>query len=132
MGGVGATRKLAVAGATGLIGSQVVKVASEAGHDVSGLSRSSGVDLTDPAAIDDRLQGVEAVIDVTRSPTMDEQEAVDFFTRVATNLGTAAHAARVRRTVVLSIVGIEESQDFGWYVATLAHERATREHSPGA
>jgi uncharacterized protein YbjT (DUF2867 family) len=124
--------RLAVAGATGLIGSQVVQVATADGHEVVALSRSTGVDLTDPDAIGDRLDGVDAVIDVTRSPSMVEQEAVDFFTTVASNLGAAARTTGVRRTVVLSIVGVEESQDYGWYVATLAHERATREHAPGA
>jgi uncharacterized protein YbjT (DUF2867 family) len=34
--------------------------------------------------------------------------------------------------VVLSIVGIDHGQDFDWYVATLAHERATVEQAPGA
>lgn len=125
------TKRLAVAGATGLIGSQVVQIASRAGHEVVPLSRSRGVDLTDPDAIGDRLEGVDAVIDVTRSPSMVEQDAVAFFTTVATNLAAAARAAGVRRTVVLSIVGIEDSQDYGWYVATLAHERTTREHAPG-
>ena len=124
-------KRLAVAGATGLIGSQVVRIASAAGYDVTALSRSAGVDLTDPNAIGDRLDGVDVVIDVTRSPSMAEQEATDFYTTVASNLGAAARSAGVRRTVLLSIVGIERSQDFGWYVATLAHERATREHAPG-
>jgi len=124
-------RRLAVAGATGLIGSQVTRLARDAGHEVIALSRTTGVDLTDPASIGDRLDGVDAVIDVTRSPSMDEQAAVAFFTTVAANLGAAARAAGVRRTVVLSIVGIDESQDYGWYVASLAHERATREHAPG-
>lgn len=124
-------QRLAVAGATGLIGSQVVRIASTAGYEVVALSRSAGVDLTDPDAIGDRLDGVDTVIDVTRSPSMVEQDAVDFFTTVARNLGAAARSAGVRRTVLLSIIGIEESQDFGWYVATLAHERATREYAPG-
>jgi uncharacterized protein YbjT (DUF2867 family) len=124
-------KRLAVAGATGLIGSQVVQIALAAGYEVVPLSRSTGVDLTDPDAIGDRLDGVDAVIDVTRFPSMVEQEAVDFFTTVASNLAAAARSVGVRRTVLLSIVGVEESQDFGWYVATLAHERATREHAPG-
>lgn len=121
-----------MAGATGLIGSQVMRIAAAAGHQVVGLSRSGGVDLTDPATLGDRLRDVDAVIDVTRPSTMNQQAATDFFTTAARNLGTAARAAGVRRTVVLSIVGIEQSQDFAWYVATLAHERATREHAPGA
>lgn len=124
-------RRIAVAGATGLIGAQVVQLASEAGLEVVGLSRAGGVDLTVPGSIGDRLEGVDVVVDVTRATAMGQDEAVDFFTTVAANLGAAARAAGVRRTVVLSIVGVERSQDFGWYVATLAHERATREHAPG-
>ncbi|MGZ4468900.1 MAG: SDR family oxidoreductase [Nocardioidaceae bacterium] len=131
MARAGSMKRLAVAGATGLIGSQVVQIASAAGYEVVALSRSTGVDLTDPDAIGDRLHGVDAVIDVTRSPSTVEQEAVDFFTTVASDLAAAARSVGVRRTVLLSIVGVEESQDFGWYVATLAHERATREHAPG-
>lgn len=124
-------RRLAVAGATGLIGAQVVGLAEAAGHEVVPLSRTHGVDLTDPAAIGDRLAGVDAVIDVTRSPAMARADAIEFFTTVATNLGRAARAAGVGRSVVLSIVGIDHSQDVDWYVATLAHERAFREQAPG-
>ena len=121
-----------MAGASGLVGSQVVQVASAAGLEVVSLSRASGADLTVAGSIGDRLEGVDVVVDVVRSPSMDEHRAVDFFTRVAANLGSAARAAGVRRTVVLSIVGVDRSQDYGWYVATLAHERATREQAPGA
>ena len=128
---VTAVQRIAVAGSTGLIGSQVTRLAQEAGHEVVPLSRSTGVDLTVPGSVGDRLEGVDVVVDVTRSPVMDQDGAVDFFTQVAANLGSAARAAGVQRTVVLSIVGIERSQDYGWYVATLAHERATREHAPG-
>ncbi len=120
-----------MAGATGLIGAQVVTLAEAAGHEVVPLSRTYGVDLTDPAAIGDRLAGVDAVIDVTRSPSMARDDAIGFFTTVATNLGRAAQAAGVARTVLLSIVGVDRSQDFDWYVATLAHERATRAQAPG-
>ena len=128
---VTAARRVAVAGATGLIGSQVVRLATDAGLEVVPLSRAGGVDLTVPGSVGDRLGGVDAVIDVTRSSAMDQQGAVDFFTQVATNLAAAAHAAGVRRTVVLSIVGVDRSQDYGWYVATLAHEEATRRLAPG-
>lgn len=120
-----------MAGGTGLVGSQVALLAAAAGHEVVTLSRATGVDLLAPGSVGGRLAGVDAVIDVTRSPSMDVGRAVEFFTRVAATLGAAARAAEVTRTVVLSIVGIEESQDYPWYVATLAHERATRRHAPG-
>ena len=38
-------KKLAVAGATGRVGRHVVDVLKNEGHDVVGISRSSGVDV---------------------------------------------------------------------------------------
>ena len=60
--------RIAVAGASGLVGSQATNLAHEAGHDVVRLSRSDGIDLTDPRGLVQALADVEAVIDVTRSP----------------------------------------------------------------
>ena len=60
-----------------------------------------------------------------------QETAGDFFPAAATNLGRAATAAGVRRTVVLSIVGADRSPDYDYYVAKVAHEDATREHAPG-
>ncbi|NYF98757.1 SDR family oxidoreductase [Janibacter cremeus] len=131
MAGSERRQRVAVAGASGLIGSQVVELARSAGHEVVPLSRSHDVDLTRPQDLAGALTGVDAIVDVTRPSTMDEGEATEFFTTVAVNLGRAAREAGVPRTVVLSIVGIEEGQDFPWYRVTLAHERAVREHAPG-
>lgn len=124
--------KIAIAGATGLIGRQVVDILREQEHEVVGLARSTGVDLLRPDGLTELLDGVDAVIDVTQSPTLDAAEATAFFDAVATNLGHAATTAGVRRTVVLSIVGVDKSPDFGYYVAKLKHEDATRAAAPGA
>jgi uncharacterized protein YbjT (DUF2867 family) len=123
--------RIAVAGATGLVGRQVNEVASQRGHEIVPLARSLGVDLTSVTELDDVLTGVEAVIDVTQSPTMDDVQATEFFTTVASNLGAAARAAGVQRTVVLSIIGVDAIPDFGYYVAKLAQENAARAHAPG-
>lgn len=121
--------RIAVAGSTGLVGRQVVAAATEAGHEIVELAREKGVDLTVSDGLADRLNGVEAVIDVTQGP-MDEPEASAFFTTVARNLGEAATAAGVRRSVVLSIIGIDHMPDYGYYAAKLAHEKATEAYSP--
>lgn len=128
----GAAQTLAVAGASGLIGSQVVELARAAGHTVVPLSRHDGVDLVASDDISDRLVGVDAIIDVTRPSGMDEGEATDFFVTVADTLARSAERVGVPRTVVLSIVGIEEGQDHPWYRVTLAKERHVREVTPGA
>jgi uncharacterized protein YbjT (DUF2867 family) len=124
--------KIAVAGATGLVGSQVTALARAQGHEVVELTRGTGFDLLNP---DDRLRealtGAAAVVDVTSSPSVQGDEAQTFFTTVAENLGRAATAAGVQRTVVLSIVGTDLSPDFPYYVAKVAQEQAYRAHAPG-
>jgi len=124
--------KIAIAGSTGLIGHQLLALAEENGHEVVGLSRRTGFDLLTGDGLDAALQGVQAVVDVTQGPAQEQAAATEFFETVATNLGRAATAAGVRRTVVLSIVGTDKSPDYGYYVAKLAHENATRAHAPGA
>jgi uncharacterized protein YbjT (DUF2867 family) len=123
--------KIAIAGHTGLIGSQVNALAVEAGHEVVGISRETGYDLLAPDGLGSALEGVEVVIDVTQSPSLDESEASRFFETVAGNLGRAATEAGVGRTVVLSIVGADKSPDYGYYVAKVAQEDATRASAPG-
>jgi uncharacterized protein YbjT (DUF2867 family) len=126
--------RIAVAGATGQVGSQVTALARKEGHEVVEIARETGFDLTDPdtTRLEAALQGVDAVVEVTSFPAIDEAASTEFFTTVATNLGRAATAAGVPRSVVLSIVGLDESQDYPYYRAKLAHERATRAAAPGA
>ncbi|PPG29971.1 SDR family oxidoreductase [Pseudoclavibacter sp. RFBB5] len=124
--------RIAIAGSTGLVGRHVVREALAAGHDVLELSRQNGVDLTSPDGLPGRLEGVDAVVDVTQSPTLDETESTQFFTTVAGNLGDAAREAGVTRSVTLSIIGIDHVPDYGYYVAKLAQERTAIERGPAA
>ena len=121
--------RIAIAGATGLIGSQLTALARKEGHDVVEISREAGIDLLAPDGLAEVLAGADAVVDVTACP-MDQ--AGTFFPAVARNLGGAATAAGVRRSVVLSIVGVDRSPDYDYYVAKLAQEQAYRETAPGA
>jgi uncharacterized protein YbjT (DUF2867 family) len=123
--------RIAIAGATGLIGSRLTQLARQEGHDVVELARENGFDLLQSNGIEEALRDVEALVDVTQSPALDEPAATAFFETVAHNLGTAAAAAGVRRTVVLSIVGADKSPDYGYYVAKVAQENTHRSTSPG-
>ncbi|MBI4900104.1 MAG: SDR family oxidoreductase [Actinobacteria bacterium] len=124
--------RIAVAGSSGLIGSQLCRLAEDAGHEVVRVSRSEGVDVLDAEALAKALSRVEVVVDVTRPAGLDADAAREFFTSAARNLGVEGRRAGVGTTVVLSIVGVDRGQDYGWYVATLAHARATQEWAPGA
>jgi uncharacterized protein YbjT (DUF2867 family) len=123
--------KIAVAGSSGHIGSQVVDLATAAGHETVGIARSTGFDLLRLDGLSQALVGADVVIDVTASPTLEESDATPFFETVATNLGKAATEAGVRRTVVLSIVGVDRTPDYGYYRSKLAQEEATRAAAPG-
>lgn len=121
--------RIAIAGSTGLVGTQVVAAAIAAGHEVVELARQHGIDLTVADGLAERLIGVDAVIDVTQGP-LEEPEASEFFTTVARNLGEAATTAGVTRSVVLSIIGIEKMTDYGYYAAKLAQEKAVEAFAP--
>ena len=122
---------LAVAGATGTLGSVVVEVAQTAGHEVRRIARSLGVDVITGEGLAEALAGVEVVIECLKPPTFDPDAASEWFVAAAERLGAAARAAGVRRTVVVSIVGIDRMQDYGYYRAQLAHEQTSRSHCPG-
>ena len=49
--------RIAIVGATGLVGSALVRAAQAAGHDVSALSKESGVDVLQPEGLADLLGG---------------------------------------------------------------------------
>jgi uncharacterized protein YbjT (DUF2867 family) len=134
--------KIAIAGATGQVGVPLTEAAQAAGHEVVGIARSTGTDLTRPS--DDLaalLEGADAVIDVTRTPLPEEVPASEFFSAVASNLGDAATRADVKRTVLLSIIGVDRiaqsPRDAGagsaedHYRAKFVHEQATLAHAPG-
>ena len=126
---------IAIAGATGLIGSQLTALARKEGHEVVEIARETGFDLLapEPGQLEAVFAGVDAVVDVTSTRgILSDQQTLDFFTGVAAGLGRAASAAGVPRTVTLSIVGIDKSPDYGYYVAKLAQERVARGTHGGA
>lgn len=114
--------RVAVAGGTGVVGKLVVSVAEERGHEVVVLSRACGVDLISVGDLAHRLEGVEAVVDVSGTRTQGRRAAREFFTKVTTNLFTAGDHAGVGHHVALSIVGID-GVDSGYYAAKLAQEQ---------
>ena len=133
--------KLAVLGATGLVGSALVKAAQDAGHDVVALSKETGADVLRPDGLADQLDSPDAVVDVTQSPTLDEAEAGAFFAQAAATIGQAARDAGANRTVVLSIIGVDRIADAGsevgtgydgYYRAKYVQEEATTANAPGA
>ena len=115
--------KIAVAGATGRVGRQVVDILESRGYDVVGISRSQGVDVITGEGLDQALTGVETIIDVATGPSPDQQAATEFFTTATRNLQEAGERAGVRRLVIVSIIGIDAFAG-GYNAAKVAHEQA--------
>src|SRR5918999_2122557 len=72
--------KIAVPGATGRVGRQVVDILESRGYDVVPISRSQGVDVITGEGLDQALTRVETIIDVATGPSPDQQAATEFFT----------------------------------------------------
>ena len=116
-------RKIAVAGATGRVGSHTVDVLKERGHEVVPISRSVGVDLVTGEGLAEALDGVEAVIDAASGASPEQQAATEFFTATSRNLKEAGERAGVQRFVVVSIIGVDRFTA-GYGAAKQAHEQA--------
>lgn len=114
--------RLAIAGGTGMTGAHLTAAARERGHDVVVLSRRTGVELLSGAGIAGRLDGVDAVIDVTNVTTPKPDVSVSFFAGATRSLLTAERAAGVPHHLVLTIVGAEAAPD-GYYAGKLVQER---------
>ncbi|OON80084.1 SDR family oxidoreductase [Streptomyces tsukubensis] len=113
--------QIAVIGGTGLIGSQVVSNLRAAGHDVSSLSLSTGVDLLSGKGLDEALKGAQAVVNLTNSPTFDDA-SLAFFRTSMDNLLASARQAGVGHVVILSIVGADQVPDLDYYRAKVLQE----------
>jgi uncharacterized protein YbjT (DUF2867 family) len=73
-------QKIAVAGATGRVGSHVVDVLRAAGHDVVPMSRTHGVDIITGEGLAEALTGVDTIVDTATGPSPEQQAATEFFT----------------------------------------------------
>ncbi|MBX6387095.1 MAG: NAD(P)H-binding protein [Microbispora sp.] len=119
--------RIAVAGATGNIGSRTVAVLERDGHDVVRISRSLGVDLLTGEGLDKALDGVEAVIDAISFEKPRRDEAVAYAGTTTRNLLTAEERAGVRHHVLLSIIGIHRVEGNAHYAGKREQERLVSE-----
>jgi uncharacterized protein YbjT (DUF2867 family) len=113
--------KIAVMGGTGLIGSQVVKILNDGGHEAVPHSPSSGVDVLSGRGLPEALAGADVVVNLTNSPTFDDA-SIGFFRTSMDNLLAAAGNAGVGHAVILSIVGVDRVPDLAYYRAKVLQE----------
>lgn len=117
--------RIAVAGGTGAVGKHVVAALHRQGHEPVVLARSTGVDLSTGAGLDQALKGAQAVIDVSNIATTSAKRSRAFFETATGYLLAASARAGVSHHVALSIVGIERVPG-SYYAGKLAQEQLIR------
>jgi uncharacterized protein YbjT (DUF2867 family) len=115
--------KVVVIGGTGLIGSKVVAGLNEEGHEAIAASPDSGVNTLTGEGLAEGLEGASAVVDVSNSPSFEDEAVMEFFTTSTTNLLAAEIDAGVRHHVALSVVGTERLTESGYFRAKIAQEK---------
>jgi uncharacterized protein YbjT (DUF2867 family) len=114
--------KIVVIGGTGRIGSKVVAILRQGGHEVIAASPNSGVNTITGEGLKEAMAGTQVVVDLANSPSFEDKAVLDFFQTSGRNLHPAEAAAGVRHHVALSIVGIDRS-DNGYFRAKVAQEK---------
>ena len=115
--------KVTVMGASGLIGRNVVALLNEAGHQTVAASRRSGADVLTGEGLAEALSGADVLVDVTNSPSFDDDPVMQFFSTATKNLVDAAKSANVGHYVALSIVGCDGLPESGYMRAKVVQER---------
>jgi len=125
--------KIVVIGGTGLIGSKLVNKLREHGHEAVPASPNTGVNTITGEGLAEVLKDTSVVVDVSNSPSFDEDVAMNFFTTATDNLLKYEKAAGVQHHVALSVVGTDliarnrpsdaEKTIRGYFRAKLAQEK---------
>lgn len=113
---------IVIIGGTGLIGKQVTTLLQQAGHAVTAASPSSGVNAVTGEGLSEALVDAQVVVDVTNSPSFEDEAVMHFFRASTQNLLAASQRAGVRHFVALSVVGSERLPESGYFRAKVAQE----------
>ena len=114
--------KIVVIGGTGRVGSKLVDLLREHGHEALAAAPNTGVDTITGDGLAAALQGAAVVVDVSNSPSFDDAAVLEFFTTSTRNLLAAEAAAGVGHHVAMSIVGADRLPDSGYLRAKVAQE----------
>jgi uncharacterized protein YbjT (DUF2867 family) len=115
--------RIVVIGGTGLLGAKVVDKLRASGAEAVAASPRTGVNALTGKGLGDVLTGTDVVVDVSNSPSFDDDAVMEFFTKSTANLLAAAKAAGVGHYVVVSIVGCDQLPESGYLRAKVAQEK---------
>jgi uncharacterized protein YbjT (DUF2867 family) len=121
--------KIAVIGASGLVGSKLVTKLDLRGHQAVAASPDTGVDTLTGEGLAAAVAGASVVVDVSSAPSFEDAAVLDFFDTSTRNLLAAEAAAGVGHHVALSVVGTQRRSESSYLRAKLAQEELIKESS---
>ena len=114
--------KIVVIGGRGRVGSKIVEKLGEHRHDAVAADLSTGVNTLTSEGLAEAFDGADVVVDVSNSPSFEDDAVMDFFRTSTGNLLAAEHAAGVGHHVAMSVVGSDRLPDSGYLRAKIAQE----------
>lgn len=114
--------KVVVIGGTGLIGSKLVGKLEEQGHEAVAAAPNTGVNTLTGEGLAEVLKDASVVVDVSNSPSWEDDAVMKFFRTSTENLLNAEAEAGVTHHVALSVVGTDRLQESGYFRAKQAQE----------
>ncbi|MFL5788673.1 MAG: SDR family oxidoreductase [Flavisolibacter sp.] len=114
--------KIVVIGGSGLIGTKVVAQLRQLGHQVIAASPATGINTITGEGLAEAMKETDIVIDLSNSPSFEDNAVMEFFKTSGTNLLSAEINAGVKHHVALSIVGVDNMQNVGYMRAKKMQE----------
>ena len=121
--------KIVIIGGTGLIGSKVVTNLRSRGHEAVPAAPNTGVNTLTGQGLSAAVAGAHVVVDVSNSPSFENEAVLNFFTTSTRNILAAEAVAGVKHHVALSVVGTDRLSESGYFRAKMAQERLITESS---
>jgi uncharacterized protein YbjT (DUF2867 family) len=118
--------RVVVVGGTGHIGSRLVAALQECDQDVVIASPSAGVDTITGDGLAEALSDAQIVVDVSNSPSIQDDIALEFFQTAGRNLMAAEREAGIQHHVALSVVGTDRLPGSGYFRAKMTQENLIR------
>src|SRR5204863_7683629 len=124
-----AIMKIVVIGGSGLIGSKLVTKLREHGHEAVAAAPDTGVNTLTGEGLAEALGGASVAVDVSNSPSWEDNAVMKFFETSTRNLLAYEAAAGVGHQVALSVVGSERLLESGYFRAKIAQENLIKSSS---
>lgn len=121
--------KIVVIGGTGRIGSKVVEKLKAQGHEPVAAAPNKGVNTLTGEGLAGVFNGAVVVVDVSDSPSYEDDAVMNFFQTSTRNLLDYEARAGVKHHVALSVVGSERLLESGYFRAKVAQENLIKSSS---